>query len=344
MRWPRAARRLRRPQRPGGQRLHLDRRARGPALQGLLRAVHGRAPAPRSRTRAPRSSRPSCRSASRAGNPPDIAFIPQPGLLKTLVTDTGEVVEAPSDGLRQRRRVLRRGLEGLRHRRRHVLRPAADCQREVVRLVLPDDVRGERLGRSPTTWDDMIALSDTIADTGIKPWCVGIESGEATGWPATDWLEDVLLRTAGPDVYDQWVNHEIPFNDPAVAEALDERRRHPQERRLRQRRHRRRQVDRHHGRSRRAACPILDGECAMHRQASFYAANWPEGTDVAEDGDVFAFYLPTDRRGVRSPGPRRWRVRDRVLRRPRGAGAPDLPVRSTCGSTRRPRPHRTVAS
>ena len=144
----------------------------------------------------------------------------------------------------------------------------------------------------PETWDDMLALSDTIAGTGIKPWCAGIESGEATGWPATDWLEDVLLRSAGPDVYDQWVNHEIPFNDPQVATALDE-------------------VggilkndDYVNGgigdvksiattAFQEGGLPILDGECAMHRQAGFYAANWPEGTDVAEDGDVFAFYLPT---------------------------------------------------
>ena len=74
----------------------------------------------------------------------------------------------------------------------------------------------------PKTWDDLLALSDKIAATGIKPWCAGIESGDATGWPATDWLEDVLLRTAGPDVYDQWVNHEIPFNDPQSSTALDD--------------------------------------------------------------------------------------------------------------------------
>ena len=54
--------------------------------------------------------------------------------------------------------------------------------------------------------------------TGMKPWCAGIESGEATGWPVTDWLEDVMLRSAGPDVYDKWVNHEIPFNDAQVAD------------------------------------------------------------------------------------------------------------------------------
>src|SRR5690606_35770228 len=74
----------------------------------------------------------------------------------------------------------------------------------------------------PQTWDDMIALSDQIvADGNGKPWCAGVESGDATGWPATDWIEDVVLRSAGADVYDQWVAHEIPFNDPQIVEAID---------------------------------------------------------------------------------------------------------------------------
>jgi alpha-glucoside transport system substrate-binding protein len=71
----------------------------------------------------------------------------------------------------------------------------------------------------PQTWDDLMALSDQIAKDGGTPWCVGFESGTATGWPATDWMEDIMLRTAGPDVYDQWYKHEIPFNDPAVEKA-----------------------------------------------------------------------------------------------------------------------------
>ena len=53
------------------------------------------------------------------------------------------------------------------------------------------------------------------------PWCVGAESGVATGWVLTDWMEDFMLRIAGEDVYDQWVNHEIPFNDPQVVEVVD---------------------------------------------------------------------------------------------------------------------------
>ena len=71
----------------------------------------------------------------------------------------------------------------------------------------------------PETWDDLLALSDQIKADGGTPWCVGFESGTATGWPATDWMEDIVLRTAGPEVYDQWVSHEIPFTDDAIVEA-----------------------------------------------------------------------------------------------------------------------------
>ena len=71
----------------------------------------------------------------------------------------------------------------------------------------------------PETWDDLIALSDQIVEDGSTPWCVGFEAEGATGWPATDWMEDIMLRTAGPEVYDQWVAHEIPFNDEAVVTA-----------------------------------------------------------------------------------------------------------------------------
>jgi alpha-glucoside transport system substrate-binding protein len=71
----------------------------------------------------------------------------------------------------------------------------------------------------PETWDDLVALSDQIVADGGTPWCVGFESEGSTGWPATDWMEDIMLRTAGVDTYDQWVNHEIPFNDEAVVTA-----------------------------------------------------------------------------------------------------------------------------
>jgi alpha-glucoside transport system substrate-binding protein len=74
----------------------------------------------------------------------------------------------------------------------------------------------------PTTWDELVALSDQIiADGNGSPWCISIESQEADGWVATDWMEDILLRTAPPETYQAWINHEIPFNDPEVLEAAD---------------------------------------------------------------------------------------------------------------------------
>ena len=73
----------------------------------------------------------------------------------------------------------------------------------------------------PTSLEELTALSDKIVADGGIPWCLGIESGVATGWPITDWFEDFMMRINGPDVYDQWVQHKIPFNDPKVKAVAD---------------------------------------------------------------------------------------------------------------------------
>lgn len=73
----------------------------------------------------------------------------------------------------------------------------------------------------PETWDDLLALSDQIVADGGTPWCVGFESGGATGWPATDWMEDIMLRTAGVDAYDRWVAGELPFVSDEVTHAAE---------------------------------------------------------------------------------------------------------------------------
>jgi len=101
-----------------------------------------------------------------------------------------------------------------------------------------------------------------------------------------------MLVAAGPDVYDMWVAHKIPFNDARVVEALDKVGailRDP------------RYVNGGYGGVQSIATvamsedglPILQNTCAMHRQASFYANEWPDGTKIGPDGDVYAFYLPT---------------------------------------------------
>ena len=73
----------------------------------------------------------------------------------------------------------------------------------------------------PKTWDELKALMDRMVRNGHTPWAVGIEAGGATGWVGTDWVEDIMLRTAGPDVYDKWVSNEIPFNAPEVKKAFE---------------------------------------------------------------------------------------------------------------------------
>jgi len=73
----------------------------------------------------------------------------------------------------------------------------------------------------PQTMEELISLTDQIVDDGGTPWCIGLESGGATGWPATDWIEDIMLRTQPKSVYDQWVSNEIPFNDPRIVNAIE---------------------------------------------------------------------------------------------------------------------------
>ncbi len=73
----------------------------------------------------------------------------------------------------------------------------------------------------PTTWDEMMQLTAEIASDGDTPWCIGIESGAATGWTMTDWIEDLMLRVAGADAYDKWVAGELKFDSPEMNEVLD---------------------------------------------------------------------------------------------------------------------------
>ncbi len=227
-----------------------------------------------------------------AGNPPDVAYTPQPGLIRTIaesypdvITAVGEQAEANTDEFYNPQWKEYGTVDGTFY--------GAPLGANAKSFVWYSPSMFEEAGYEiPTTLDELMTLTETIAsEQESLPWCAGIESGSATGWPATDWLEDMMLRTAGPEVYDQWVAHEIPFDDPQVVAALDaagEILKNPE------------YVNGGLGDVRSiattgfgdAGLPILDGNCWMMRQASFYQAQWPEDVTVAEDGDVFAFYLP----------------------------------------------------
>ncbi|NHA69597.1 ABC transporter substrate-binding protein [Phycicoccus flavus] len=229
---------------------------------------------------------------AQSGNLPDIAFIPQPGLLQTMV-DTGLAIPASETVGKEVDEYF--GEDWRKYGSVDDELYAAPLGANVKSYVWYSPKMFKDKGYEvPTTWDDLMSLTEKIAadDPGAKPWCAGFGSGTATGWPGTDWLEDVLLRTAGPDVYDQWVDHSIPFNDPKVSEALGKVAAILKDPKY---------TNGGFGDPSTIATtqfqdggqPILKNKCYMHRQASFYASNWPEGTKVAEDGDVWAFYLPS---------------------------------------------------
>jgi ABC-type glycerol-3-phosphate transport system substrate-binding protein len=68
----------------------------------------------------------------------------------------------------------------------------------------------------PKTWDDLLKVATTIRDSGVTPLAIG--GGD--GWTLTDWFENVFLRVAGPEKYDQLVAHTIPWTDPSVVASL----------------------------------------------------------------------------------------------------------------------------
>jgi alpha-glucoside transport system substrate-binding protein len=222
---------------------------------------------------------------SDGGQPPDIAVFPQPGLLASFAK-TNKLKELPAP--------VKANLDKNWSKD---WAKYATVDGKIYGVPMGANVKSlvwyspglfkEKGYTVPTTWDQMISLSDKIAGSGIQAWCAGIESGDATGWPATDWIEDIVLRDQGPDVYDQWVNHTIPFNDPKIFSAAERAAsilKNPK----------------YVGNPKtivttsfqEGGLPVKDKKCGMHRQANFYSNQWPKGTNVGPDGDVFAFYFP----------------------------------------------------
>ncbi len=227
---------------------------------------------------------------AKSGNSSDLAFVPQPGLLAQLVA-TGKVVEAPAQVAANVDKYWDKGWKtyGTVNGKFYASPLGANVKSLVWYSPKTFKAKGYTV---PTTWADMIALSDKIVAAGEKPWCAGVESGTATGWTATDWLEEVVLRQAGPDVYDQWVAHKVKFSDPPIAAALKTVGsiwKNPK------------YVNAGIGDVSSVATtaftdgglPIQTGKCYLHQQASFYETNFKGTPVVSPTGDIYAFYEPT---------------------------------------------------
>jgi alpha-glucoside transport system substrate-binding protein len=227
-----------------------------------------------------------------AGDAPDVADFPQPGLLATF-TRQGKIVDPstfiPMDWLKQQwneswlQMAMVPGpdgndmMGGLWYRfngKSLVWYPKDDF-----------DAAGYTI---PTTWDEMLALSDQIVADGDSPWCVGIESGVATGWPATDWMEEVMLRTTSLENYDKWISGELDFASPEVKNAAETLGKVWF-------------TDGYVFGGRNAIVSTFFGDapapmfedppkCWLHKQGNFITGFFPEGSQAGVDYDFF--YLP----------------------------------------------------
>ncbi|WP_422073303.1 ABC transporter substrate-binding protein [Tranquillimonas rosea] len=230
--------------------------------------------------------------AAEAGTPPDMAVFPQPGLaadmaqrgyLEPLADGTGDWVrENYAAGESWVDLGTFEGPEGEEDLYGFFYK--IDVKSLVWYVPEAFDEMGYEV---PETMEELKALTEQIVEDGETPWCIGLGSGAATGWPATDWVEDMMLRTADPSVYDQWVTNEIPFNDEAVVNAIEEFgwfAKNP---------------DFVEGgpdavastdfRDSPSGLFTLPPECYMHKQATFIPTFFPEGTEMGLDVDFFYF-------------------------------------------------------
>ena len=161
------------------------------------------------------------RSRVAGNNLPDVAIFPQPGITLNIAL-SGRMID------------LNTVVDTNRYNKNnmYLFDAASDAEGKVWAIPMSTSVKSlvwypkkafEAKGYTvPETQQELLALTDRIKADGTPPWCVGIESQAATGWPATDWVEDYVLRFGGGAKYKQWTSHQIPFNDPVIQQAVDE--------------------------------------------------------------------------------------------------------------------------
>lgn len=229
---------------------------------------------------------------TQAGSPPNVAVFPQPGLAADLASK-GFLAALDGDTAAWVRDNYAAGQSWVDL----ASFKGADGNDALFGLFYKVDVKSlvwfspenfEDAGYDvPETMEDLKALSDRIVADGGTPWCIGLGSGGATGWPATDWVEDMMLRTQPAAVYDQWVSNEISFDDARVVAAIDEFGAFARN-------------DKYvsGGVGAVASTDFRDSpkglfssppQCYMHRQASFIPSFFPEGTSIGDDVDFFYF-------------------------------------------------------
>ncbi|ARO14583.1 extracellular solute-binding protein [Ketogulonicigenium robustum] len=230
---------------------------------------------------------------TQAGSPPDIAILPQPGLIAELVRQ-GHVTALGDETQNWLAENYAAGdswvsLGSFEGQDGSTGLYALPYKIDVKSLVWYVPENFEDAGYEiPETMEDLKALTEQIVADGGTPWCIGLASGGATGWPATDWVEDLMLRLNPPEVYDQWVTHEVPFSDSRVLAAIDEFGWFAKN-----------DAFVAGGSAAVASTDFRDSpkglftsppQCYLHHQANFIPSFFPEGVELGTDADFF--YMP----------------------------------------------------
>ncbi|WP_102224655.1 ABC transporter substrate-binding protein [Acidimangrovimonas sediminis] len=163
--------------------------------------------------------------SAKAGTAPNVAVFPQPGLAADMArqgyltplpdADTAWLKKNYAAGQSWADLSTHKGKDGKDHL--FTFPYKADLKSMV--WYVPENFR-EMGYEVPKTFEDLKKLTEQIVKDGGTPWCIGLGSGAATGWPATDWVEDILLRQQPPSVYDDWVTNKVKFTDPKIVEAI----------------------------------------------------------------------------------------------------------------------------
>jgi alpha-glucoside transport system substrate-binding protein len=229
---------------------------------------------------------------TQAGSPPNVAILPQPGLLANLASQ-GYLTPLGDDLAKWVKDNYGAGdswvsygtYKGKDGKDAFYAFPYKADLKSLVWYV-PENFK-EAGYKVPTTLEDLEKLTDQIAKDGGVPWCIGLGSGGATGWPATDWVEDIMLRINTPQDYDDWTTNKLKFNDPKVVAAIEEFGKFAKNPKY---------VD--GGVAAVSSTDFRDSpkglfavppKCYMHKMASFIPSFFPEGTKLGQDADFFYF-------------------------------------------------------
>ena len=155
----------------------------------------------------------------RGNNPPDIAILPNPGKMQELAKQNKLI---PLDGFLDMGQIhsdYSSAWTDLGSYNGHLY--AIFYKAANKGTIWYDPANFQSGGyQIPSTWTDMITLSNNIAGSGKYPWSMGVSSGSASGWPAADWMAQIYLNQSGPTMYDKWVAHQIPWTDASIKSAF----------------------------------------------------------------------------------------------------------------------------